>query len=62
MVFALLWQAVKETAKGNGEAAEWLAGEESQHWADLLGLERWPPKPGQWSGFFVGRTWRNRAR
>jgi len=59
LVFALLLLAVREAAKGSEAARQWVYSAEAAHWADLVGLERWPLRSDVWAG--IDATWRDRT-
>lgn len=46
-VSALLLLACLDAHAGDQAAQAWIMGEESARWAELIGLDLWPPKPAQ---------------
>ena len=47
LVAAVLLQGALDAYARDGEAMEWLAGDEARDLAAAIGLRRWPPAPEQ---------------
>jgi hypothetical protein len=43
LILALLAHAVRLARRGNDGASAYVASDDSRAWADVLGLEHWPP-------------------
>lgn len=47
LLAAVLLRACLDAAEGDGGALAWLGSDQARAWAELVGLDRWPPAPGQ---------------
>jgi hypothetical protein len=43
LVREIIHRASMDAHGGTQEAMAWLLSQDARYWADLLGLERWPP-------------------